>query len=272
VARSDRELDELELELGELDRSEWAASERHSIEDCDRGRARDRCSARTWREARGLVMPKTWRTLEDGRIEIAGVGVPTVSGADLELLLRVVRDWDALIAKHALRTGVPRAWIGAFIRAESAGNPAAVSPAGAVGLMQIMPPWWRGHSKEEMTSASGEPNAEIGTDLLATIRKTQKPGPNGPELPKVASAYNCGSDNAANEPRVRPLNEWGMCEDKGYISRVVANSNTLIERFGPAWGGKSVIASPKATGLGTAIALSAILWALAKYSRVFGRG
>jgi hypothetical protein len=215
-----------------------------------------------------MVMPKTWRTLDNGQIEIGGIGVPVASGAELETLLRVVRQWDELIARHSARTGVPRAWIGSMIRAESAGDPSAVSPAGAVGLMQIMPSWWRGHSKAEMTSASGEPNATIGTDLLATIRATQTPGPRGPELPKVASAYNCGSDTGKNEPRIRPLNEWGMCEDKGYISRVVVGNNTLIARFGADWGGKSVIASPKVTGAGMLLFLAA-LWALGKYSRAF---
>jgi len=214
-------------------------------------------------------MAKVWRTLANGQIEIAGVGVPTVSGGDLELLLKVVTRWRELIERHALRTGVPRAWIGAFIRAESAGDPAAVSPAGAVGLLQIMPMWWRGHSKAEMTSSSGEPNATIGSDLLAAIRQSQKPGPTGvPELPKVASAYNCGSDNAQNEPRARPLNEWGMCEDKGYISRVVANANTLIERFGPEWGGTSL--GPKVvTGAPSVLLVVAMIWALGKWSRAF---
>jgi hypothetical protein len=43
------------------------------------------------------------------------------------------------IAEASQRFGVPQAWIRAVMRVESAGNPAAVSSAGAVGLMQVMP-------------------------------------------------------------------------------------------------------------------------------------
>ena len=209
-------------------------------------------------------MPKVWRTLPSGELEIAGVGVPVVSGAYEELLQRVILKWGTLAETQAARTGVPPQWIVAFIAAESAGDAKAVSPAGATGLMQLMPPWWRGHTKDEIMQP--EINATIGCDLLATIRKTQTPGPNGPELPKVASSYNCGSDNAKNEPRIRPLNEWGMCEDKGYITRVVAYSNWSyqhVERWRPKGKGPPV-SSP--VGLMMVIAG---LYLLARWSRAF---
>lgn len=43
------------------------------------------------------------------------------------------------VAEAALRFALPEAWLRAVIRVESAGNPQAVSAAGALGLMQIMP-------------------------------------------------------------------------------------------------------------------------------------
>jgi len=46
------------------------------------------------------------------------------------------------VAAAALRFGIPQDWIWAVIRVESAGNPRAVSSAGATGLMQIMPGTW----------------------------------------------------------------------------------------------------------------------------------
>jgi soluble lytic murein transglycosylase-like protein len=50
-----------------------------------------------------------------------------------------LQDLDAIIAQAAHRFGVPQAWIRAVIQAESAFDPHAVSSAGALGLMQLMP-------------------------------------------------------------------------------------------------------------------------------------
>lgn len=49
---------------------------------------------------------------------------------------------DGFIAEAADRFGIPERWIRAVMRAESAGDPRAVSRAGAMGLMQIMPVTW----------------------------------------------------------------------------------------------------------------------------------
>ncbi len=46
------------------------------------------------------------------------------------------------ITEASRRFGVPIAWIRAVMRAESAGESRAVSSAGAMGLMQIMPATW----------------------------------------------------------------------------------------------------------------------------------
>lgn len=46
------------------------------------------------------------------------------------------------IVQASLRFGIPAAWIRAIIRVESAGDTRAISPAGAMGLMQIMPDTW----------------------------------------------------------------------------------------------------------------------------------
>lgn len=53
-----------------------------------------------------------------------------------------VQEIDAHIADASQRFGIPAAWIRAVIEVESAGNPRALSSAGAMGLMQIMPATW----------------------------------------------------------------------------------------------------------------------------------
>jgi len=48
----------------------------------------------------------------------------------------------ALVAEASQRFGIPIAWIRALMRVESANEVRAVSPKGAMGLMQIMPDTW----------------------------------------------------------------------------------------------------------------------------------
>lgn len=50
--------------------------------------------------------------------------------------------YDDYIAEASRRFGIPIAWIRAVMRAESAEAVRAISPAGAMGLMQIMPDTW----------------------------------------------------------------------------------------------------------------------------------
>lgn len=51
--------------------------------------------------------------------------------------------FDAYVTEAATRANIPPAWITAVMRAESQGDASAVSPKGAMGLMQIMPDTWR---------------------------------------------------------------------------------------------------------------------------------
>lgn len=46
------------------------------------------------------------------------------------------------VAEASQRFGIPELWIWAVVRAESRGNSRAVSSAGAMGLMQLMPGTW----------------------------------------------------------------------------------------------------------------------------------
>lgn len=55
-----------------------------------------------------------------------------------------VHPYAAHVADAARRFGIPETWIWAVMRVESNGHTRAVSPAGAMGLMQIMPATWVG--------------------------------------------------------------------------------------------------------------------------------
>lgn len=95
------------------------------------------------RRARG------WRQLLSGAIAVAlltGGGV-----ADAEPIagkrpsVAVTADQVAgFVAEASQRFGIPASWIRAVMRAESFGDVRALSPKGAMGLMQIMPATWAG--------------------------------------------------------------------------------------------------------------------------------
>jgi hypothetical protein len=58
-------------------------------------------------------------------------------------LMQIASDpYAAHIAEAAQRFAIPAAWIRAIVRVESGGDRRAVSPKGAMGLMQLMPETW----------------------------------------------------------------------------------------------------------------------------------
>lgn len=64
----------------------------------------------------------------------------SMSGAAREQVQRI--PIAAIVQEASQRFGLPERWIYAVIRAESAGRIRAVSSAGAMGLMQLMPGTW----------------------------------------------------------------------------------------------------------------------------------
>ncbi len=73
----------------------------------------------------------------------AGSGVAVAQSAPVERPA-VAHPYAAHIAEASQRFGIPEHWIVAVLRAESAGDVRAVSSAGAMGLMQVMPDTWAG--------------------------------------------------------------------------------------------------------------------------------
>ena len=68
---------------------------------------------------------------------------PTVTIAQSASVMRPVADpHGAHITEASQRFGIPEHWIRAVLRAESAGDVRAISTAGALGLMQVMPDTW----------------------------------------------------------------------------------------------------------------------------------
>jgi hypothetical protein len=103
-----------------------------------------RSTSRRWSEAagRGSLARRLPALLLSGLL-IAGpfTGVALAQSAPTARAQRAhpIADYTAEAAR---RFGIPVSWISAVMGAESAGDVHAVSPRGAMGLMQIMPDTW----------------------------------------------------------------------------------------------------------------------------------
>lgn len=96
--------------------------------------------------------------------------------------------WATAITEASRRFDIPETWIRAIVRVESRGDVRAVSPKGAMGLMQIMPPTW-----DELRTRHGlghdpfDPRDNIiaGAAYLAQMRDRYG-------MPGALAAYNAG--------------------------------------------------------------------------------
>ena len=90
---------------------------------------------------------KPWRyavLLLAGALSVcAGSGVAVAQSASVVRPV-AVDPYAAHITEASQRFGIPEHWIRAVLRAESAGDVRAISSAGAMGLMQVMPDTWAG--------------------------------------------------------------------------------------------------------------------------------
>ena len=65
--------------------------------------------------------------------------LPTEAQSASTIGAQVATTWAPFVEEAAARFAIPASWIREVIRVESNGTPKAVSPKGAVGLMQLMP-------------------------------------------------------------------------------------------------------------------------------------
>ena len=92
-----------------------------------------------------------------------------------------------LITRAAIQAGLPPALVHSIARAESAYNAAAVSPKGAIGLMQLMP-----GTAAELNANPYDPaeNAEAGARYLRELLLKYESDPH--QVLKAIAAYNAG--------------------------------------------------------------------------------
>ena len=124
-----------------------------------------------------------------------------------------VLDIASHVAEAAQRFGLPETWIYAVLRTESAGRVGAVSPAGAMGLMQLMPGTWdRQRSRYGLGSDPFDPRDNIiaGTSYLRELYDSY--GATG-----FLAAYNAGPGRYEDwRDRGRPL----PAETRAYVAKI----------------------------------------------------
>ena len=112
----------------------------------------------------------------------------------------VTRRYDQIITEAAKRHGVSFSLLKAMIKIESDFNPRAISRAGAMGLMQIMPE----NIKELKIKDPFDPRENImgGTRYLKQMMDRF----NG-KLPLALAAYNAGPNIVERYQRIPPFTE-----------------------------------------------------------------
>lgn len=96
----------------------------------------------------------------------------------------VAGEMSSTIERHARAKGLDPELVHAVIRAESAYRPAAVSPKGAVGLMQVMPATGRRFGVSDLAQTEG--NLRAGTSYLRHLLDRFD------NVPLALAAYNAG--------------------------------------------------------------------------------
>jgi soluble lytic murein transglycosylase-like protein len=155
-------------------------------------------------------------------------------------------DVAAAVAEAESRFGLPAGWIIAVIDAESAGDPRAVSPKGALGLMQLMPRTWR-----DLRSRYGlgddpfdvHDNIIAGAAYLSLLYQAYG-------APGFLAAYNAGPE------RWRAFTVAGVAlppETRRYVSALapalgLAAADPALATREPAWRGAPLFVGASAPG------------------------
>lgn len=148
-------------------------------------------------------------------------------------------DIAAHVAEASQRFGLPEHWIYAVLRTESAGQIGAVSSAGAIGLMQLMPGTWaRQRARFGLGTDPFDPRDNImaGTSYLREMYDSY--GASG-----MLAAYNAGPGRYQDwRDRGRPL----PAETMSYVAKIapmllgrsavpVVASASPVQSVRPSW-------------------------------------
>ena len=119
------------------------------------------------------------------------------------------------IAEAAQRFELPAAWIRAILAAESNGDPRAISPKGAMGLMQVMPETWSDlRVRHRLGNDPYDPHDNIIAGAAYIRLLYDRYG-----TPGWIAAYNAGPGRYEASLKGRPLPP----ETRAYVATVAPN-------------------------------------------------
>ncbi len=93
---------------------------------------------RRWRRSRSLL----WVSVASVLLFDGGIAHAEPVGTEQHNVATAADPIAAVVAEASQRFGIPASWIRAVMQVESFGDVRALSPKGAMGLMQIMPEAW----------------------------------------------------------------------------------------------------------------------------------
>ncbi|WP_299174793.1 lytic transglycosylase domain-containing protein [uncultured Brevundimonas sp.] len=143
---------------------------------------------------------------------VLAVAMPLPCQAQPEPIQRASQadPYAAHIAEAAQRFGIPAAWIRAVMRVESANQVRAISPKGAMGLMQIMPATWAElRARHRLGSDPYDPRDNILAGAAYLRELHDRYG-----SPGFLAAYNAGPGRYEEHLAGRPL----PTETRAYVA------------------------------------------------------
>ncbi len=131
-------------------------------------------------------------------------------GRDYEALAKKAKKYQASIVKYSRKYGVSESLIKAIITAESCFNAKAVSPKGAQGLMQLMPPTAKRFGVTD--SFNTDLNIKAGTNYLKFLLEYFEE-----DILHAIAAYNAGEGAVDKYKGIPPYKET-----RQYVTKVAA--------------------------------------------------
>jgi soluble lytic murein transglycosylase-like protein len=176
-----------------------------------------------------------------------GDPLPPASGGNRNTMNTNKNAFDTQLNTAAQQYGINCTFLKAFMITESSANPNAVSPAGAIGLMQLMPDTARGLKVDPNNLKDPTTNINAGAkyikQLLSTACNNQAKNSacdvKEARLRYVIASYN-GGPRANKESSSCPGKTWWECEanyryqeTRNYVQKVLDNYDKMTQN---GWG------------------------------------